>query len=247
VKYAYLFLSILTSCTSLHGMKHTLNTSLKMYEVIDDLVIKIFTHATPVATWQENPHKISENLRIIAKTAAALSSTCPKFNILFCSNRIGNLMSIDDNNKNILLSYAAKNAIPALVQYAIAQKADVNYMYNYATPLIWSTIGNNYKCCSLLLNAKADPNIPSAVTTLCHVPKTLHPIDIAQLNNNQNIQELLYAFKANDNKIDKYTKKLLLKFLIDGNCTGLDIDEDFDCLEESNSDKPKVITFIQLK
>lgn len=239
MRYFYFLLSLLTISVSLQSMKHTLDISScidnQEYNIVpidpnvlDEIYLKIFSHITPVATWNQDPDQIGESLNEIAKDTYTLKQTCRKLEIIFNENNINQLMDINDENKNILLIYAAKQGIPQFIKYAINKKADINYIHEYATPLIWSSVYKNYKCCSLLLNHGANAKIPSEMTSLTskylaikeddtNAPTQLYPIEIAILQKHKSLKNLLRKYSDKsctlNLKKDKSNKLFLLMHL----------------------------------
>ncbi|HLJ31007.1 MAG TPA: ankyrin repeat domain-containing protein [Candidatus Babeliales bacterium] len=191
--YSLLFLII---CNATHAMEIETSKQPIIFMLPEEIHDSIFSYV--ISNWQHDTKAF--------QTAAALQLTCKKYAPM---GKIAQWMNVNDTNKNILLMHAAQAGIPCLVTYAIAQKANLNYIQKPVgyTPLSCATRNNNYRCCEILLKAGADVNkceededkTDKEYLSICYMP-----IHLAVKNNNLKITKLLIDHKADINASTSY-------------------------------------------
>jgi ankyrin repeat protein len=197
--YSLLFLII---CNATHAMEIETSKQPIIFTFPKEIQHAIFSYAI------DNLQCDIAKFQKIAPTCASLQLTCKKFAPL---EEIVQFINIHNANKDILLMHASQAGIPCLVTYAIAQKANLNYIQKPVgyTPLSSAVRNNQYRCCEILLKAGADVNkaeedeenitATSKCTDTPYLSMSYCPIHLAAKNNNLKITKLLIDHNVNVN------------------------------------------------
>lgn len=212
MKNRYLLFLALCASTSLHGMNNSMVAFPLFTKLPADIQLTIFQHTLP------DTHNWQEDLRAITSTIYDLQLVYKQNLNAFSTMQVAPLLNITNANRDLLLFRAAQIGATGLIQLAIDRKADLNFVYTTqdrkdllhgCTPLSIAVRYNNYRSCSQLLHAGANVHKTeedrAADTGRCEkmtYPNNFTPIDLATIEGNTKIMQLLIDHKAT---IDKDT------------------------------------------